>query len=59
MERCLYCEAEFETVDTRQALCPQCDQIERAELNAAEGFYPLTRTERMRERLGVSRDVDE
>lgn len=58
-ERCHLCDTEFASGEGWSVLCERCDSIERAELNATEGHYPITRTEQQRERLGVSGNVDE
>jgi hypothetical protein len=58
-EKCASCDVEFDTEDGLACLCDRCDDIERAWMRTGPGDYPLTRTEQMRERLGVSGNVDE
>jgi hypothetical protein len=54
------CGAEFITDNAYADLCPRCVVIELADLRAdAADYYPRTRTEQLRERLGVSGNVDE
>jgi hypothetical protein len=58
--RCMDCGAEFITDNAYADLCPRCVVIELADLRAdAADYYPRTRTEQLRERLGVSGNVDE
>jgi hypothetical protein len=57
---CLECGGEFLADESWQDLCLRCADVERSDLQAdANDYYPLSRTERLRERLGVSGNVDE